>query len=319
MTSDPLVSVVVPMFGAERTVAAAVESALGQTLREIEVIAIDDASPDGSADAAVRAAAGDRRFRLIRLARNGGVSVARNAGIAAARGTWIGLLDADDRYLPERLALLLADRRASSADLMADDMLVRELATGAPPTHAFPAEQMAARGRVDAVAFVAADRPEWGPRAAGFMKPIMRRAFLARAELAYVPGLDGSEDFHLYVTALLRGGRLYYAPHATYAYAMAEASLSRSDPDRVRRAIAGASDLLRVEASERGATDVVQALDRRMNDFTNWLAYRRIVDAVRARRPLEAIRSCMAHPSPGSVVRRLVDGARRRLPRSAPS
>lgn len=95
----PEVSAVIPAFQAQRTVAAAVESALGQVA---EVIVVDDGSTDLTAEAA--AAAGARVFRTA----NRGVAAARNFGIRQADREWLAFLDADDRWLPGAIERKLA-------------------------------------------------------------------------------------------------------------------------------------------------------------------------------------------------------------------
>jgi glycosyltransferase involved in cell wall biosynthesis len=98
---QPIVSVIVPCYNAEKFVVEAVRSVLSQTLRELEVIVIDDGSTDASA-ARVQEIRDDR-LHLIRQP-NSGVSAARNLGIREAEGPLIAFLDADDLFLPENLA-----------------------------------------------------------------------------------------------------------------------------------------------------------------------------------------------------------------------
>lgn len=95
----PSVSVVVPVRDGARFLREAILSALAQSHRPLEIVVVDDASRDGSADIAQGLGA-----RVVRSSRRG-VSAARNAGIAAARGELIALLDSDDRWPRERLAL----------------------------------------------------------------------------------------------------------------------------------------------------------------------------------------------------------------------
>jgi glycosyltransferase involved in cell wall biosynthesis len=95
----PLVSVIVPCYNHARYVGEAVESALAQTYVRREVILVDDGSEDETQ--AVAAAFGTA-IRVVRRP-NGGLAAARNTGIAHARGSIIGLLDADDRWLPRKL------------------------------------------------------------------------------------------------------------------------------------------------------------------------------------------------------------------------
>lgn len=98
------VSVVVPAYNAETTLAAALRSVLRQSAPPREILVVDDGSSDGTADVAMRFSP---QVRLIQQ-RNGGPGAARNTGIRAARGAWIGLLDADDTWLPSKLERQLA-------------------------------------------------------------------------------------------------------------------------------------------------------------------------------------------------------------------
>jgi len=94
----PLVSVIVPAFNAEATLADALRSALAQSYDNVEIIVVDDGSTDRSAEVA----AGFPGVTLIRQA-NAGVAAARNAGIAASTGEWLAPLDADDLWHPTKL------------------------------------------------------------------------------------------------------------------------------------------------------------------------------------------------------------------------
>src|SRR5690349_24440198 len=96
------VSVVMPAFNAEATIASAVASVRRQTRGDWELVVVDDGSADRTAALAEMAAALDRRIRVIRQ-RNQGVSAARNAGIEAATGRYLAFLDADDTWLPGKL------------------------------------------------------------------------------------------------------------------------------------------------------------------------------------------------------------------------
>jgi glycosyltransferase involved in cell wall biosynthesis len=98
--SDPLVSIVIPAYNAARTLEATVQSALKQTVTDIEVIIVDDGSTDDTLAVGRRIA--DSRVKVISQ-RNGGASSARNAGIRAATGKYVALLDADDLWVPHKL------------------------------------------------------------------------------------------------------------------------------------------------------------------------------------------------------------------------
>ena len=100
MESRPLVSVVIPAYNSGRTIRATVESALDQTVGDLEVIVVDDGSQDETVP--VVKAIEDPRVRLVRRP-NGGAAAARNTGILEARGRWVALLDSDDLWVPDKL------------------------------------------------------------------------------------------------------------------------------------------------------------------------------------------------------------------------
>lgn len=102
----PLISVVVPVYNAERYLSRCIDSLLGQTYRHIEVILVDDGSRDRSPAICDAYASRDPRVRVIHKP-NGGVSAARNDGIEAAGGEYIAFCDNDDFYAPGTLSRLL--------------------------------------------------------------------------------------------------------------------------------------------------------------------------------------------------------------------
>lgn len=102
----PLVSVVVPVYNAEEYIARCVESILTQTYDKLELILVDDGSPDGSGGICDEYALKDKRIRVIHTI-NCGVSHARNTGLDNATGKYIVFVDSDDWVEPEHLELLL--------------------------------------------------------------------------------------------------------------------------------------------------------------------------------------------------------------------
>lgn len=100
--SAPLVSVLLPVFNAETTLAATLESLLQQTFTQFEIIAVNDGSTDGTTQILRKFALQDARVRPLQLV-HGGIVAALNAGMMAAQGKYIARMDADDLCLPERL------------------------------------------------------------------------------------------------------------------------------------------------------------------------------------------------------------------------
>lgn len=107
----PLISVIMPSRNASRWVAAAVRSVLDQGWRNLELLFVDDASTDDTAQRALVAANGDPRFILIRRAERGGAYAARNAALVQAKGRWIAIQDSDEWAHPDRLARQVAEMK----------------------------------------------------------------------------------------------------------------------------------------------------------------------------------------------------------------
>ena len=114
----PLVSVVIPAYNCETFVEASVRSAMAQSVRDIEILVVDDGSTDGTAAVVEALCREDERVNLIRPGENRGVAEARNLGVRSARADWVAFLDSDDLWLPEKLEKQLSLRDASGASLL---------------------------------------------------------------------------------------------------------------------------------------------------------------------------------------------------------
>ncbi|MDH6108276.1 glycosyltransferase involved in cell wall biosynthesis [Kitasatospora sp. MAP12-15] len=185
------VSVVIAAYDAERTLGAAVASALRQVPRPAQVIVVDDGSRDGTAEVAAS-------FPDVLLLRqqNQGPSAARNTGIQAASQPWVAFLDADDVWLPGKLARQLAAwERHPTTVLLAGDWVRAEPGEGAaPPVGA------------------GADAPETllGYRELLVLNRFQTSTVLVRSDVlarcgGFDPGLDGAEDWDLWLRCVKSG------------------------------------------------------------------------------------------------------------------
>lgn len=113
----PLVSVITPVHNGADTLAETVASVQAQSLEDWEMLLVDDGSQDGSRVLAETLAAADPRIRVSGWAENRGPAAARNAGIRAARGRYIAFVDADDLWLPEKLAAQISHMKQGGAGL----------------------------------------------------------------------------------------------------------------------------------------------------------------------------------------------------------
>ena len=107
-SSQPLVSIVTPVYNAERFLPDTIKTVQDQTYENWEWLLVDDQSSDRSVEIIKEAAKSDERIKLIQLSKNGGAAVARNAGIDAANGRYLTFQDADDLWHPEKLAKQVA-------------------------------------------------------------------------------------------------------------------------------------------------------------------------------------------------------------------
>lgn len=96
----PELSIIVPIYKVEKYLEECIQSILGQTFTDFELILVDDGSPDACPQMCDAIAEQDSRVRVLHQ-KNGGLSAARNTGIEAARGNWLGFVDSDDFVAPD--------------------------------------------------------------------------------------------------------------------------------------------------------------------------------------------------------------------------
>ena len=113
----PLVSIIMPSFNAERYVAESIRSVVRQTFTNWELVVVDDGSTDRTAEVVRRLADADARIRYVRR-ENGGQAAARNTGIHLVSAPVVAFIDADDLWLPEKLARQLAVMEETAADVV---------------------------------------------------------------------------------------------------------------------------------------------------------------------------------------------------------
>jgi glycosyltransferase involved in cell wall biosynthesis len=116
MANRRSISVVVPTYNRARTIKRCVNSLLKQSLPPDEIIIVDDGSTDNTSSEVANI--GDRRVKYLKLAKNAGAQAARNAGIKKASGQFIGFLDSDDEWLPDKLKLQVTELAKRGEDVI---------------------------------------------------------------------------------------------------------------------------------------------------------------------------------------------------------
>jgi glycosyltransferase involved in cell wall biosynthesis len=228
----PTISVVIPCYNAEGYIAATIESVLAQEHPGLEIIVVDDGSSDGSV-ALVRAS-----FPQVRVEQqaNQGVAAARNKGIALASGEWIAFVDADDIWLPGKLAAQL-EQLAANPDCRMNYCAWKVWPSDAPrPTPAYLAE----------LAQSAGERARWdGP--SGWVYPdllldcvVWTSTVMARRSLfdeigSFDTSLRLGEDYDLWLRAS-RVTPILRVVHPYALYRIHPASITHSRPTDNHRA-----------------------------------------------------------------------------------
>lgn len=115
--NTPKISVIVPVYNAERWLGRCIDSILAQTFTDFELLLVDDGSRDSSGAICDRYAAADPRVRVFHKP-NGGASSARNEGLDNARGEWITFVDSDDWIETDTIELLINKAEQEKADIV---------------------------------------------------------------------------------------------------------------------------------------------------------------------------------------------------------
>ncbi|WP_280696354.1 glycosyltransferase family 2 protein [Kitasatospora sp. GP82] len=191
--NPPRVGIVVIVFNDAERIADAVHSALAQGEAVGEVIVVDDASTDGTAERLAQLAAEDSRVRVItRTENSGGCGTPRNQGLSAAREQYVMLLDSDDVLPPDAVRTLLDTAVAERADVVAGVCVRRELPAGTDSPwqrDLFPADG-APPERYDGIGA----RPDF-LRDTLCANKLYERAFLDRHGVRFAEGAVHYEDF----------------------------------------------------------------------------------------------------------------------------
>lgn len=114
----PLVSVVMPAYNAERYIGEAIHSVQAQTVSDWELIVVNDCSTDGTAAQIKELAGNDSRIIPVFNDVNRGAAASRNLALDMCRGEYVALLDADDRWYPEKLERQLKKAKETGADII---------------------------------------------------------------------------------------------------------------------------------------------------------------------------------------------------------
>ena len=207
----PVISVVVPVYKVEKYLERCVESLMHQTLQDIEMILVDDGSPDGCGKLCDTLKEKDGRIRVVHK-KNGGLSSARNAGMKIACGTYIGFLDSDDDVDREMFRRMVQAAENSAADLVMSDYIriwqdgSRALVTTPLRDGLYEKKDMVKHLYP---ALIMGEQVDYGP-VLSVCHCIYRRSFLEKNQITFAEDVRWSEDNLFNAIAVYHAERFFY-------------------------------------------------------------------------------------------------------------
>ena len=231
------VSVIVPVYNVEKYIKACVESLCAQSLKELEIILVDDGSPDNCGRICDEYAAKDSRIRVLHKP-NGGVSAARNDGLRMATGEYVVFVDSDDYVPADAYEKLYSKAAASGADLVWGDMH-RVYDDGRETYTSFFDKEFVTRDRALINQMIQADfyntycsfSGQGGP-AFGYGSPcnkLIRRSLLQENNVHFDLRVKGIFDDIIFVANTLAVAEcVAYVPVSVYCYRIIGTSITRT-------------------------------------------------------------------------------------------
>lgn len=213
-----LVSIVVPVYNIEKYIGRCIESLLGQTYEELEIILVDDGGTDKSADICDEYA---KRYSSVSVVHktNGGLSDARNKGAEKARGKYLFFVDGDDTVSPCMVEKTVQCAEKLDADMVIFDYESIEEETGRRDLYHF--------GLPEDQAFTMKDCPEVLIKSPSAWSRMYKKEFWDRTGIRYPIGLH-YEDLATTPRFLLNAGRIGYVGEPFYYYMLRQGSIMRN-------------------------------------------------------------------------------------------
>ncbi len=214
------VSVVIPIYNVEDKVARCLESILTQSLHDLEIIVVDDGTPDNSMQVVDRYAAGDNRFRVVAHERNRGLMQARKTGYMMAEGDYVLFCDSDDYLPPRAVETFYNEAMRTGADVVSGDL-----------TLVFPVDgQQEVRGSV--LRYGSAMIPvyksllldEYHHNLCG---KLFRRSLLQDHDYTTIEHFTNGEDGFLFYQVMEHVGKVVHLQKPLYCYVQNDKSSTR--------------------------------------------------------------------------------------------
>ena len=240
-----LISLIIPVYNAEKTLPATLESIRAQRFRDFEVVFAEDAGTDGSAALLERfCIESGLPCKLLRAAQNGGAAAARNRALDAAEGEYLAFADADDLLDPRMLELAAAAVEPTEHPV---DIVGWDWTLGRTAQAGRYMRQADYSSATEALCNLTGGTMRWN-----LWMFLVRRELVERLHLRFIPGADLGEDMQFMLRAFLHAGQVVQLHEALYRYnAVNSASISREFSPERRAQIE--TNLAQVERSFAGS------------------------------------------------------------------
>lgn len=234
---SPKVSVIVPVYNTEKYLLKCLDSLTAQTLKDIEIICINDCSPDGSLAILQKYAAGDDRIKVIDFKENKGAGAARNAGIDSAKGEYIGFVDSDDFMDLDFYEKLYQKASETGADIVKGNLYY------------------APNGMIRCVPYYNLKEVEENKTAFIHVPTaIFKRSFLNENQLRYPEDLSCAEDSIFETEVSLKANQIIIESSSTYYYVQRDESLNKTKFVTLEK-------IKEIEKSVRRVVDILNKAD----------------------------------------------------------
>ena len=298
MNREVEVSVIIPAYNTAQYIQQAIASLLSQTLENLEIVVVDDCSTDNTVE--VIQSFDDPRLRLLLNEHNLGAGGARNRALRAATGKWVAVLDSDDWYAPERLSRLVEVAEQKNADFVADDLYLVEDGSSDPwgTVITTSGQQLSSVTQINAADFIYSDIPGEGGLRLGFSKPLFRRDFLVKHNIAYDESIKVTQDFWLDMDCFLHGAQFFLIPEPYYFYRSRPGSLVSSDKiKRLEDDYRAVNNFLQNRTYLDQNPRVLNALSAKLTETKKWLDYYRVVEPLKQGQLLTALTNMGSNPT----------------------
>ncbi len=220
-SSSPLISLIVPVYKVEEYLPTCIDSILAQTYENLEIILVDDGSPDSCGEICDSYAKKDARIKVIHK-ENGGLSSARNAGLAVMSGEYVGFIDSDDSARPEMIEILYENIVKSSADVSICRFASTRTQEGDKDTAVERDCELKVFNREDALKNLLISKYFGGQMWVKLFKREVLDGLYFDESILFI------EDIEFSTRALLRANTVCYTPARLYNYFLRDSSLLHS-------------------------------------------------------------------------------------------